>query len=92
MNKLKEIITAWRTSFNPTQQQNLLAKKRYNICKNCPSLGKKLKIEYCKECGCPVQKKIFTQQVNDTCPLNKWKPVEDEFRNKVRQSKKYKLI
>lgn len=92
MNKIKEIVSAWATSFNPTQQQKLLAEDRYAICKSCPSLGKKLKIEYCKECGCPIQKKIFTQQLNDTCPLNKWRSVEDTYRSKVRKSKKYKVL
>lgn len=92
MNKLREIATAWATSFNPTVQQKLLAEERYNICRKCPSLGKKLKIEYCKECGCPIQKKIFTQRLNDTCPLNKWRSVEDTYRNKVRKSKKYKVL
>jgi hypothetical protein len=55
-------------------------------------LGRKLGIEHCKECGCPIKKKIFTQKPNDTCPLGKWRPVEEEFRKTIRKSKKYRTI
>lgn len=92
MNKIREIVSAWATSLNPTKEQQELAQRRYQICKSCPSLNEKIGIEYCGECGCPIKKKIFTQKVNDTCPLNKWDKVEDEFRKEVRKSNKYKLL
>jgi len=92
MNKFTEIVTAWAVSMNPTGEQLELANKRYEICKECPSLRKKMGIEYCGECGCPIQKKIFTQRPNDTCPLNKWRGVENSFREQLKKNKKYKLL
>lgn len=95
MNKIKEIITAWAVSFNPTPEQKLLAEKRYEICLGCNYYGKSRPItgdEYCKKCLCPIQRKVYTQKENETCPLNKWESVENEFRINKRKNSKYNLF
>ena len=32
----------------------------------------------CKECGCPIKKKVFSDDFND-CPLGKWEEVDSEY-------------
>ena len=95
MNKISEIVGAWIVSFNPTPEQKELAEKRYEICLGCDQYGAKRPVigdEYCKKCSCPIQKKVYTQKLNETCPLKKWTDVENEFReNKIKNSK-YKII
>jgi hypothetical protein len=91
MNKIKEIITAWMISFNPSEDEKILAEKRYEVCFTCPKRGNnKLGIEVCTECGCPLSKKIFTLKEQDSCPLKKWSDVETEFR-KIKRNK-YRII
>lgn len=89
MNKIKEIVTAWMVSFNPNDEEKLLAEKRYEICSLCPNRVNKLSIEICNACGCPLSKKIFTLKDHDSCPLKKWDIVDEEFR-KTKKTK-YKL-
>jgi hypothetical protein len=78
-NKISEIATAWITAANPTPAQTELAQKRYEICNGCEYrkvVTKKLKIgEICGECGCPLSKKIFSQEF-DSCPKHYWLEVE----------------
>jgi len=91
MNKVKEIVTAWMISFNPTEEEKILAEKRYEICNGCEKRGKNLVgVEVCKACGCPLSKKIFTLKDEDSCPLKKWKEVDIEFRKT--KSSKYNLF
>jgi hypothetical protein len=75
----KKIYKAWITSYFPNETQKLLAEKRNEICEACPSrkvLIDKLKLGVvCGECGCPLTKKIFSNDFND-CPLKKWKEVD----------------
>jgi hypothetical protein len=95
MNKIKEIITAWSVSMNPTEEQKMLAEKRYEICLGCEHYGEKRKItgdEYCKKCSCPIQKKVYTQKINNTCPLKKWDEVETAFREEKLKKNKYNII
>jgi hypothetical protein len=95
MNKIREIVSAWITSFNPTDEQKELAEKRYEMCLGCEYYGKNRPItgdEYCKKCLCPIQKKVYTQKINDTCPMGKWKNIESEFRNIKLKKDKYKII
>jgi len=78
---LKQIVDAWMTSFNPTSEQDNLAKKRVEICEMCPSLKKvfnKKWSAYCGECGCPISKKIYATE-NNPCPLLKWSEVDGEL-------------
>jgi len=87
----KEIVTAWVISFNPTDDEKLLAEKRYEICTGCDKRGvNKIKVEVCKECGCPLSKKIFTLKDNESCPLGKWDKVNKDFR--VKKTSKYTLL
>lgn len=92
MDSFSDIIKAWAVSFNPTEEQKELADLRYNVCLPCDQRNTLLGIERCKECGCPLSKKIFTQKKAETCPLNKWDDIEKEFRKKKLESLKYKLI
>jgi len=49
-----------------------VAAERLAICKNCPSLRKK--INQCKECGCFMIEKV--KLPNAYCPLGKWQVAE----------------
>lgn len=94
MESLFTIIEAWRIANNPTEKQIELSKLRAEICEVCPSkkiLNKKISLFIvCGECGCPLKKKIFTNDY-DACPLGKWKTVEDKFPH-LKQHKDKKLI
>jgi len=95
MNKIKEIITAWAASLNPTHEQKILAEKRYEICLKCEHYGEERAVtgdEYCKACFCPIQKKVYTQKINDTCPHQKWDEVEKDFRESKLKNNKYNII
>ena len=78
----KKIFNAWITAYNPTEKELELAEKRNLICNDCPSkkvVTEKLKIgTICGECGCPISKKIFSDQFND-CPLKKWEEVDSQY-------------
>jgi hypothetical protein len=95
MNKMKEIMDAWITSFNPTAEQKLLAEKRYEICLGCDQYGKSRPVtgdEYCKKCLCPIQKKVYTSKLNDSCPLNRWDGIEKQLREEKLKNNKYSII
>jgi hypothetical protein len=79
----KKIYNAWLTSYFPNETQKLLAEKRNEICESCPSRKiltdiSKLGV-ICGECGCPITKKIFSNDFND-CPLKKWEEVDTTYR------------
>jgi len=78
----KKIYSAWIIAHNPNPSQKLLAEKRNEICESCPSrkvLTNKLKLGVvCGECGCPISKKIFSNDFND-CPLKKWEEVDTTY-------------
>ena len=93
MNKIREIIGSWVISFNPSPEQKELAEKRYEICLGCEHYEKKRRItrdEYCKQCLCPIQKKVFTEKIEKSCPLNKWSHIDSIYMNNI--SKKSKSI
>jgi hypothetical protein len=82
-----EILNAWITSYNPTETQKELAKKRLEICMEpCEFkkdvLNKKDYFSLCGGCGCPISKKIYTDRYG-TCPLHKWEKVENEYKNSL---------
>jgi ribosomal protein L37E len=54
----------------PTEEQQIRASDRYDICNKCDEKAIKLEIEYCKKCGCPLKGKVFSDF--DGCPLKKW--------------------
>jgi hypothetical protein len=73
-----DIIKAWWIASNPTPQQSELAKKRLSICNTCDSMVDSVVFDKkCKECGCPIGKKIFTDKMG-TCDLHKWDAVENQ--------------
>ena len=77
-----EIVKAWITSFNPNEAEEKMATNRKSICKECPSNKQILKkrgwTSVCKECGCPISKKVYTKSYNP-CPLGKWAEVDNLF-------------
>ena len=76
-----EIIDAWAQSYSPDAYRKALATLRFNICKGCEHFGEKRIIfgdQYCKSCGCPVQKKVFSKKFN-ACPLKKWEETDSKF-------------
>lgn len=76
MSIIEKIIKAWWISYNPTPAQSKLAQKRLEICSTCPSMIESTVFKFkCKECGCPIGKKIFTDRIG-ACPLHKWDIVE----------------
>ena len=91
MNKIKEIMSAWAISFNPTSEQKELAEKRYEICLGCEYYGKSRPVlgdEYCKKCLCPIQKKVFTEKTQKACPLNKWSHIDSIYMDTINNKSK----
>ena len=86
----KQIIEAWIIAGNPTDAQRVLAEERGKICDECPSkkvITEKLDIAtVCGECGCPIAKKIFTNDYNP-CPLKKWEQVDAEYYPNTKKKK-----
>jgi hypothetical protein len=82
---LKTILKAWAISFNPSVKQEVLAKARLEVCIGCEKFSM---LGVCKACGCPVKKKIYTDEFNP-CPLHKWEEVDKKHYdlNKVKTSK-----
>lgn len=79
MNKVIEIIKSWSKSRNPSEEEKELAKLRYEICLGCPEREEKLGYDLCGACGCPLDKKVFSPNRQNACPLNKWKDVDRKF-------------
>lgn len=78
-SKIVDIAEAWIIAKNPTPAQKNLAEARWNVCIQCPQFREKREITgepYCYDCGCPLNKKIFSKLYNQ-CPLEKWKDVDD---------------
>jgi hypothetical protein len=82
MVDFKEIINAWIVSFNPTEDQKLQADERLSICLGCEKyseiIEKKKWSAVCGECGCPIEKKIYSDRF-DPCPLDKWNDVDTKY-------------
>ncbi len=82
----EEITHAWIDSVFATEIQRQIASERNTICQSCPSLQtkfkkvKKLSIQACGECGCPISKKIFSRKFN-ACPLSKWGDVDEKYKD-----------
>lgn len=83
---IKTIVKAWGISFNPSNQQKALAERRAEICLTCPAKTKIGVMQLCSECGCPISKKVFTDEVNP-CPLGKW-TFDEEYLDKKLKVKK----
>lgn len=74
MNKISEIFQSWIIAANPTSEQKLIAEYRANICESCSSKSYIAAINtfICGECGCPLNKKVFSPKGTNACPLSKW--------------------
>lgn len=86
---IRKIIEAWTISHNPTERQVELAQKRSEICKECPSMKQVFSKEwtsYCGECGCPISKKIFTNNY-DECPIGKWGDIDKNYFGGIKETK-----
>lgn len=79
-----EIINAWIISINPNEEQKTLALNRANICDTCEYKKYVIKKPICSACGCPIEKKIFSEKQNP-CPKGKWKDVDSKFFLKNKQ-------
>ncbi len=90
-----EIVKAWITSFNPNEAEKKMAMDRNEICKQCPSKKEILRTKgwtsMCKECGCPISKKIYTKRYNP-CPLGKWEKVDNMFFEDIKLERENKLL
>ena len=71
MNKIKEIIIAWATKMNPTEEQKQIAEQRLEICTGC-EFWRGSPIEHCSKCGCATKGKVFSPRGADACPEKKW--------------------
>lgn len=82
MDNLFTIIEAWKIANKPTEKQSQLANLRAKICDSCPSkkfiIKEKEWSAICDSCGCPLNKKVFTNAQNP-CPLKKWEEVDKPF-------------
>lgn len=73
MNKIYEIVTAWATAINPTEEQKEVAQKRLEICMNCEHWKESaVGVAYCGKCGCATKAKVFSPRGTQACPLHKW--------------------
>jgi hypothetical protein len=85
MIDFKEIFNAWVIASHPTKEQLQQADDRLKICtgddtnpkcENYSELFEKKKWSaYCNGCGCPLDKKIFSEKINP-CPLDKWDEID----------------
>jgi hypothetical protein len=91
----KEIFNAWVTSISPTKQQEELAKKRLSVCLGCDYRKEILNgFEWsavCGDCGCPLNKKIFSQNFSP-CTKNKWETIDAEYLPILKVKKQNTLI
>ncbi len=72
-----EIFKSWAIAYDPNEQQSQLAALRMQICDGCDA-KKTSPIIHCSDCGCPLEKKIFTPFMN-RCPRGKWNDAEVEY-------------
>jgi hypothetical protein len=92
---LKEIASSWFNVLSHSQEKKELANARFDICLECPSRKETFKNQKwairCGECGCPLKGKVYTDYTykdpKGSCPLEKWKEVEDDFLNKIKSKK-----
>lgn len=76
---VREIVTSWFNSFNGTDKQKELALKRLEVCNGCDEMKtNSINIIICGNCGCPINKKIFSPVYN-SCPLKKWEVSDKKY-------------
>jgi hypothetical protein len=95
MINYKEIFDAWKISIKPSAKQEELAKKRLDVCITCDYRKEVLKgvtwSAFCDDCGCPLNKKIFSTKYN-ACTQKKWKNVDSEYLEEIDDKKNETLI
>lgn len=91
----KEIASAWYNKFTHNALQKQLADLRFDVCIKCPAKqeifkGKEWSLK-CGECGCPLKAKVYTPKTyldnGGSCPLNKWKDIEDAYLKNIKSTK-----
>jgi hypothetical protein len=91
----EEIFKAWKASINPTPKQEEHAQKRLDICLGCDFRKEVLKgvkwSAYCGDCGCPINKKIFSS-IFSACTQNKWRDVDSEYLDELPDKVKKSII
>jgi hypothetical protein len=76
MYKVEEIFKAWVIAANPSKEAEILAAKRHAICLDCKFIKNSLIFKTkCGECGCPINKKIFSPK-KGACRIGKWDMVD----------------
>ena len=50
-DKIQEIVTAYSTMMNPTEEQKQVAARRLQICMTCEA-WRNVPIDHCSKCGC----------------------------------------
>jgi len=75
MSKITEILTGWKNLIWENKEVEELAKKRLEICVECPKRsdypGDMKFTSYCTACGCTLQSKM--RSPNSHCPDKNWK-------------------
>lgn len=81
---VKEIVSAWVSRVNPTEDQKKLAELRAEICNECDEVKEAVEslngTRYCSQCGCLIEAKVYSYK-EGACPLGKWDKIDREFRN-----------
>jgi hypothetical protein len=95
MINYEEIFKAWKISINPNPKQEELAGKRLDICLECDYRKEVLKgnkwSAYCSDCGCPINKKIFSPIFN-ACTQKKWGDIDSDYLDVVPDKEKKSII
>jgi hypothetical protein len=90
-----DIVKALWTAASPTTEESFLGEKRFEICSKCEMykevLKKKKWSAYCKACGCPVSKKVFSKTINQ-CPLDKWLDIYKLYGNGMDEKEQKTII
>lgn len=73
LSELGDIAMAWFRSLHPTAEQEARAAQRLTVCDTCAYKRPSMLFDgyVCGACGCPLHKKIFTEQ-SSGCPKGKW--------------------
>ena len=71
---LLEIAMAWKRAANPTDEQQVIAEQRIEICNGCEhkKFQTLVRSYICDACGCPLNKKVYSPKGPGACPKNKW--------------------
>lgn len=95
MLDFKDILNSWIVSFNPSTEAQNRANDRLLVCRGCDNYKEILKNKkwsaICEGCGCPIDKKVFSNKIN-ACPLNKWAEVDKKHNTYIKVKDKKTLL